>query len=61
MPGKDSCLMYTLLFALVLMSVLAIARAWPPRFTWALCTVTLALLVLSVVPHIVGREFGIAL
>lgn len=53
--------MYTLLFVLVLISVLAIVRAWPPRFTWALCTTTLALLVLSVVPHIVGREFGIAL
>ncbi|MEV6771089.1 hypothetical protein AB0N05_20965 [Nocardia sp. NPDC051030] len=53
--------MYTLLFALILLCVLAVVRDWPRRYSMSLCSMTLALAVLAFLPHVVGRPFGIAL
>ncbi|MEV6275404.1 hypothetical protein [Nocardia sp. NPDC051832] len=53
--------MYTFLFLLVLLCAVAAVRELPARYTLSLSVVTLALAVLAFLPHVVGREFGIAL
>lgn len=53
--------MYTLLFASIVLCVVAVVRQWPRRYWMSMCTVTLALSVLAWLPHIAGRDFGIAL
>ncbi|MFJ7154001.1 hypothetical protein ACIQUQ_03595 [Streptomyces sp. NPDC101118] len=54
-------LMYTLLFLLILLCVLALLRHWPDRVRMPLWAGTLACAVLAFLPHVVGRAFHIAL
>ncbi len=53
--------MYTLLFASILLCVLAVVRDRPRRYWMSMCAATLALSVLAWLPHIASHHFGIAL
>lgn len=53
--------MYTLLFAAILLCVVAVFRDWPRRYAMTLCSATLVLTALAFLPHVVGRGFGLAL
>ncbi|GAB4583670.1 hypothetical protein [Nocardia sp. IFM 10818] len=53
--------MYTLLFALVLLCVLAVVRDRPRRYAMSLCSATLALSVLAFLPHVIDHRFSLGL
>ena len=53
--------MYTLLFLLVFLCVLAVLREWPRRSRMLLWTGTLAVTVLGFLPHVLDHTFHIAL
>lgn len=53
--------MYTLLFALILLCVVAVVRSWPRGYVMGLCSATLALSVLAFLPHVIDHSFQLGL
>ncbi|MEU7602611.1 hypothetical protein ACFCYI_20110 [Streptomyces sp. NPDC056257] len=53
--------MYTLLFLLIFLCVVAVVRDWPARARMPLWTGTLIVTVLAFLPHVIDHTFHIAL
>ncbi|MFJ7203744.1 hypothetical protein ACIQWR_09460 [Streptomyces sp. NPDC098789] len=53
--------MYTLLFLLIFLCVMAVLRGWPARTRNPLWAGTLLLTVLAFLPHVLDHTFHIAL